>query len=325
MPSAVAWAAASRPTCRSSSHGDLPPSARSMIRSRSALRRRQVGGMAGDVGQVLEDGPRPGGRRSEPVSSWNGLGHPRADDVPAVGQPDQVALVAQRPNQVIRRRHVQLAAAGDDLHRQRARRPGHLLDDPQGAGHAADQVGRARHQLTGVRSPFRMPLPAAAPGTGPAAPAAGRCSACEISGGTWPSAARADDGRMPERTAVGAGRAQRRVRPVLPREGHLGRGHGPGALGAGERRPRPGRAAADLRLVPVRGARAHRGRRTGSRRSPGSTSAEVEIVWDEAWTTDRLSARPRSVLRFLPPPAQVARPDAYLAAHQPAKVTSHDR
>jgi metal-sulfur cluster biosynthetic enzyme len=52
---------------------------------------------------------------------------------------------------------------------------------------------------------------------------------------------------------------------------------------------------------------------------PGVMAAEVEIVWDEAWTTDRLSARAASLLRFLPPPAQVPDRASYLAAHQPAK------
>jgi metal-sulfur cluster biosynthetic enzyme len=52
---------------------------------------------------------------------------------------------------------------------------------------------------------------------------------------------------------------------------------------------------------------------------PGVSSADVEIVWDEAWTTDRLSPRAASLLRFLPPPSQVPDRDAYVAAHQPAK------
>ena len=34
---------------------------------------------------------------------------------------------------------------------------------------------------------------------------------------------------------------------------------------------------------------------------PGVSSADVEIVWDEAWTTDRLSPRAARLLRFLPP------------------------
>ena len=58
---------------------------------------------------------------------------------------------------------------------------------------------------------------------------------------------------------------------------------------------------------------------------PGVTDAEVEIVWDEAWTTDRLSERAAAVLRFLPPPAQVGDREAYLAAHQPGKGDQHDR
>ena len=48
---------------------------------------------------------------------------------------------------------------------------------------------------------------------------------------------------------------------------------------------------------------------------PGVRSADVEIVWDEAWTTDRLSPRARSILRFLPPPAAVPDRDAYIRAH----------
>src|SRR5262245_46785221 len=38
---------------------------------------------------------------------------------------------------------------------------------------------------------------------------------------------------------------------------------------------------------------------------PGVTDAEVEIVWDEPWTTDRLSPRARAALRFLPSPSDV--------------------
>ena len=52
---------------------------------------------------------------------------------------------------------------------------------------------------------------------------------------------------------------------------------------------------------------------------PGVAAAEVEIVWDEAWTTERLSERAAGLLRFLPPPAQAGDRAAYLAAHQPAR------
>jgi metal-sulfur cluster biosynthetic enzyme len=48
---------------------------------------------------------------------------------------------------------------------------------------------------------------------------------------------------------------------------------------------------------------------------PGITDAEVSVVWDEAWTTDRLSPRARDILRFLPPPAAVADRDSYIRAH----------
>jgi metal-sulfur cluster biosynthetic enzyme len=52
---------------------------------------------------------------------------------------------------------------------------------------------------------------------------------------------------------------------------------------------------------------------------PGVIAADVEIVWDEAWTTDRLSPRAARVLRFLPPPSSVPDRGAYVAAHLPAK------
>jgi metal-sulfur cluster biosynthetic enzyme len=53
------------------------------------------------------------------------------------------------------------------------------------------------------------------------------------------------------------------------------------------------------------------------RAQPGVDSAEVEVVWDEAWTTDRLADSARRKLRFLPDPADVGDRDAYLSAHPP--------
>ena len=50
---------------------------------------------------------------------------------------------------------------------------------------------------------------------------------------------------------------------------------------------------------------------------PGIDSCEVEIVWDEAWTTDRLSESATRKLRFLPDPVAVGDRDAYLALHIP--------
>jgi metal-sulfur cluster biosynthetic enzyme/DNA-binding MarR family transcriptional regulator/GNAT superfamily N-acetyltransferase len=52
---------------------------------------------------------------------------------------------------------------------------------------------------------------------------------------------------------------------------------------------------------------------------PGILDADVSIVWDEAWTTDRLSPRARKILRFLPPPSAVPDRDAYIAAHSQPK------
>ena len=50
------------------------------------------------------------------------------------------------------------------------------------------------------------------------------------------------------------------------------------------------------------------------RAQPGIDSCDVEIVWDEPWTTDRLADSARRKLRFLPDPAAVGDRDAYLAA-----------
>jgi metal-sulfur cluster biosynthetic enzyme len=49
---------------------------------------------------------------------------------------------------------------------------------------------------------------------------------------------------------------------------------------------------------------------------PDVDEAEVEVVWDEPWTLDRLSERARAALVFLPPPTAVPDRDAYLATHR---------
>jgi metal-sulfur cluster biosynthetic enzyme len=38
---------------------------------------------------------------------------------------------------------------------------------------------------------------------------------------------------------------------------------------------------------------------------PGMAGSRVEIVWDEPWTTDRLSDKARRTLQFLPNPKEV--------------------
>jgi metal-sulfur cluster biosynthetic enzyme len=48
---------------------------------------------------------------------------------------------------------------------------------------------------------------------------------------------------------------------------------------------------------------------------PEIDSAEVEVVWDTPWTTDRLAESARRKLRFLPDPVAVADRDGYVAAH----------
>ena len=41
--------------------------------------------------------------------------------------------------------------------------------------------------------------------------------------------------------------------------------------------------------------------------------ADVDVVWDEPWTTDRLSEDARRKLRFLPDPSAVPDRDGYVA------------
>ena len=55
--------------------------------------------------------------------------------------------------------------------------------------------------------------------------------------------------------------------------------------------------------------------RTSLESMPGVTSADVEIVWEQAWSTDRLAAAAREKLRFLPPPTTAGDPAAYVQEH----------
>jgi metal-sulfur cluster biosynthetic enzyme len=50
---------------------------------------------------------------------------------------------------------------------------------------------------------------------------------------------------------------------------------------------------------------------------PDVDTCDVEVVWDEAWTTDRLSESAVGKLRFLPDPAAVPDRDAFVAALRP--------
>ena len=48
---------------------------------------------------------------------------------------------------------------------------------------------------------------------------------------------------------------------------------------------------------------------------PEVAGAEVEILWDKGWGSERLSPEARSKLRFLPEPASVRDRTEYVAAH----------
>lgn len=61
------------------------------------------------------------------------------------------------------------------------------------------------------------------------------------------------------------------------------------------------------------------------RAQPGVDSCEVAIVWDEAWTTDRLSESAVRKLRFLPDPIAVRDRDAYVSSLRPPLEEDHDR
>jgi metal-sulfur cluster biosynthetic enzyme len=56
------------------------------------------------------------------------------------------------------------------------------------------------------------------------------------------------------------------------------------------------------------------------RAHPGVGSCEVEVVWDEAWTTDRLSASALATLRFLPDPVAVGDRDAFVSSQRAQEV-----
>ena len=51
---------------------------------------------------------------------------------------------------------------------------------------------------------------------------------------------------------------------------------------------------------------------------PAVETVDVRIVWDEAWTPARLADDAREKLRFLPDPATVSDPAAYVADRWPA-------
>jgi metal-sulfur cluster biosynthetic enzyme len=59
--------------------------------------------------------------------------------------------------------------------------------------------------------------------------------------------------------------------------------------------------------------------RIAAQRGVEADAVDVAAVWDEPWTPDRLSP---SLLRFLPPPAEVPDRDAYVAHHLRAKGES---
>lgn len=52
----------------------------------------------------------------------------------------------------------------------------------------------------------------------------------------------------------------------------------------------------------------------------GVSSASVDIVWDEAWTMDRLSDDARRKLVFLPMPGTVKDRNRYIEMHSPAQA-----
>jgi metal-sulfur cluster biosynthetic enzyme len=67
---------------------------------------------------------------------------------------------------------------------------------------------------------------------------------------------------------------------------------------------------------------------TAVRSIPGVGTASVELVWDEPWTSERLSQSAREALRFLPDPVTVHDPASYVAEHWKSnqeREHAHDR
>lgn len=58
---------------------------------------------------------------------------------------------------------------------------------------------------------------------------------------------------------------------------------------------------------------------------PDLGGAEVEVVWDQAWSSDRLSPDARRKLRFLPDPHAAGDRDRYLAAHPVARGSAQEQ
>jgi metal-sulfur cluster biosynthetic enzyme len=58
---------------------------------------------------------------------------------------------------------------------------------------------------------------------------------------------------------------------------------------------------------------------------PDVDTCDVEVVWDEAWTTDRLSQSAVGKLRFLPDPAAVPDRDAFVATLRRPRRSTDDR
>jgi metal-sulfur cluster biosynthetic enzyme len=57
---------------------------------------------------------------------------------------------------------------------------------------------------------------------------------------------------------------------------------------------------------------------------PHIDRAKVEVIWDEAWTMERMSEDARAKLVFLPEPVAVANRDDYIAAYN-STTTREDR
>ena len=129
---------------------------------------------------------------------------------------------------------------------------------------------------------------------------------CNLAGRTLVPTRGEERGGARER---GTRRAGRRARPVLPREGDLGRRHGAGALGRDRRRPRRRRADADVGWCPF-AARILDDVREAVEALDGVDSASVEIIWDKAWTPTGCR----------PPPRQAALPARARRGRRPRRL-----